>query len=684
MEIEKAVMRKIMKTKKAIVFGVLLALAFIAFTGIASASTIYVSEDSTIQAAVNAAYPGDTIIVRDGTYTENIKVDKRLTIRSENGPDSTIVVAEDPGDPVFEVTADYVKISGFTVEGAAWRAGIRLYFADYCNISNNNCSNNGAGIALDDSNNNCISNNNCSNNNWEGIDLHDSNNNKLTGNLLLENGIVIWGRSLSHYTNEIDTSNTVNGKPVYYWNDVEGGRIPDGAGQVILVNCKNIVVENQNLKNASSGMQITFSSGITIKNNNCSNNWEGIDLHDSNNNCISNNNCLNNNWEGIELIDSNNNSISNNNCSNNEFGIRLGGDSNDNSISKNKCSNNRCAIYLKYSNNNCISNNTCSNNMDMGIHLEDSNNNCISDNNCSNSFTGILLWYSNNNSISNNNCSNNKHSGIYLIDSNNNSISNNNCTNNNVWAGISLGYSNNNKLKGNVMVGNGVFITGGSLSDYTHEIDESNTVNGKPVYYWKNIEGGRIPDGAGQVILVNCKNVVVENLNLTNASVGMGVAFSSYITIKNNNCSNNSWSGIYLSCSNNNSISNNNCSNDKHGIDLWDSNNNLIYLNSFINNAYNVYSSESTNTWNSTEKITYSYGRRTYTSYFGNYWGDYTGTDRNRDGIGDTPYQIDGDRDMYPLMKRWENYFAPSEQEIAPSERPSEVIYFILRWILED
>jgi parallel beta-helix repeat protein len=82
-------------------------------------------------------------------------------------------------------------------------------------------------------------------------------------------------------------------------------------------------------------------------------------------------------------------------------------------------------------------------------------------------------------------------------------------------------------------------------SDYTHEIDESNTVNGKPVYYWKDREGGKIPNGAGQVILVNCTNVIVENQNLNNASIGIQLAFSSSITIKNNICSNNRY-GIPL------------------------------------------------------------------------------------------------------------------------------------------
>jgi len=43
---------------------------------------------TTIQAAVNAANAGDTIIVRNGICIENIIVNKQLTIKSLNGPDS--------------------------------------------------------------------------------------------------------------------------------------------------------------------------------------------------------------------------------------------------------------------------------------------------------------------------------------------------------------------------------------------------------------------------------------------------------------------------------------------------------------------------------------------------------------------------------------------------------------------
>ena len=63
-----------------------------AFAGVASARTIYVPDDyEKIQWAVDNASVGDTIIVRDGTYYENVVVDKQLTIKSENGSDNCIV-----------------------------------------------------------------------------------------------------------------------------------------------------------------------------------------------------------------------------------------------------------------------------------------------------------------------------------------------------------------------------------------------------------------------------------------------------------------------------------------------------------------------------------------------------------------------------------------------------------------
>jgi len=326
-------------------------------------------------------------------------------------------------------------------------------------------------------------------------------------------------------------------------------------------------------------------------------------------------------------------------------------------------------IYLDHASSAKLSNNNGTNNK-YDIYLSDSDYNSISNNNCSNNNVAIHLSYSDNNRISNNNMC-----VVFFGASNNNTISNNNGT-----IAIHFESSSNNKLTNNVMFEGGIIIEGSVLSHYIHDIDTSNTVNGKPVYYLKNVEGGRVPDGAGQIILTNCTKVVIENQNLNDVCIGIEVAFSSNITIKNNYCTNDTY-GIILMYSNNNTMADNTAnlnnrtgivlgysssntiynntanSNNYDGIRLWHSSSNKIYLNNFINNTDNVFPSYSTNIWNSTSKITYTYNSNTYTNYPGNYWSDYNGGDADGDGMGDTPYSIDSDKDNYPLMEPLENYF---------------------------
>ncbi len=108
-----------------------------------------------IQAAIDGAKDCDTVHVHAGAYTENVDVNKRLTLEGENAG-VVAVTAADSGDHVFEVTANYVNISGFTATGAAgeMNAGIYLQYVEHCNISDNNATNNHDGIHL------CLSNNN--------------------------------------------------------------------------------------------------------------------------------------------------------------------------------------------------------------------------------------------------------------------------------------------------------------------------------------------------------------------------------------------------------------------------------------------------------------------------------------------------------------------------------------------
>ena len=594
-----------------------------------------------IQDAINNASDGDRIIVHSGVYYENVVVDKSVTLKGTGQP---VVDARRKGSAIT-LTADGITLQGFnaTNSGSSWSdAGIKVT-SNNNTITGSNPSNN-RGIYLSYSSNNTITGNNVSSiylgnssnnsitgNNVGSINLYFSSDNTITGNVFVNDGLSVY----SSYQNTVE-DNTVNGKPLVYLEDLLDYKVED-AGQVILVNCNNITIENLELCNTDVGIELWRTENSKISNNTVRKNWGGICLYSSsNNNTITGNN-VRNNKKGIDLDNSCNNSITGNNLYNNDWG----------------------GIYLDNSCNNSITGNNLYNNNWCGIRLRDSNNNSITGNNVSNSTEGISLWdSSNNNTITGNNVSNNNEEGILLSSSSNNSIT------------------------GNVFVNDGLSVH----SSYQNTV-EDNTINGKPLVYLEDVSDCKVED-AGQVILVNCNNITIENLDLSNTSGGIALWKTENSKISNNTVrNNNKWGGIRLHDSSNNSIKGNNVNNnyccgislyfssnnntitgnnvsnnDWRGIGLLASSNNKIYFNNFIKNTYNADSYGSTTIWNSPLEITYTYDGTTYKSYLGNYWDGYKGTDADRDGIRDTHYSIYSEKDesdAYPLMKPFEDYILP-------------------------
>ena len=560
-----------------------------------SSNTYYVPDDyEKIQWAVDNASAGDTIIIRDGTYTENVIVNKpHLTIHSENGSEATIiqVMIIHWAGVGFEIYSDYVNISGLTITGAGdlySSIGINLT-SNHCNLSNNNCSehscgislrgnynsisgnilsNNQLGIGLGDSAYNNVSENICISNDHgidiiEGINIVDSANNKLKGNNMVDCGILIGGDSVTDYMQVIDESNTVNGKPVYYWKNVEGEKAPEGAGEVILVNCTSIVVENQN-----AYIELAFSSNITMKKN------EGIVwlVYSNGNNCYANNLSL------IVLSMSDHNNVSGNNCS----GIYLSSFSTYNNISLNNCS----IISLDYfSSNNNITGNTISN----GWINIDTSDNTISKNDISFCMEGISLQDpSSNNLIMDNNIQKCNVGIMVRTSADNNVISDNNISNN--GAGIALFYSRENIIKGNTFVNDGLVV---SSSSYENTV-ENNIVNGKPLIYLEDASDREIGD-AGQVILINCNNITVNGLDLSYTGVGITLFNGNNCIISNNKMTNNNFYGIFIVSSTDSTILSNTIISNKHsGLLIFYSMNSTISVNTISSNShYGVYIEDS-------------------------------------------------------------------------------------------
>ena len=165
-------------------------------------STIYVPDDCpTIQEAVNNATAGNTIIVRDGTYAENVVVDKSLTIKSENGSDGTFVHTPNPKSDVFNIPVDNVTIDGFTITGATSTSGSPKYYSGvqitgkYCCICNNNISGNHNGVQIygrdhPDCDYNTVANNTISDSICAGIKVYRSSNNIIIHNTVSHSGYI--------------------------------------------------------------------------------------------------------------------------------------------------------------------------------------------------------------------------------------------------------------------------------------------------------------------------------------------------------------------------------------------------------------------------------------------------------------------------------------------------------------
>ena len=88
------------------------------------AATIRVPKDQpTIQAGIDAAVDGDTVLVADGLYfgegNRNISFKgKAITVRSENGPEATIIIAQAQDRRGFIFNQEETEASiltGFTI-----------------------------------------------------------------------------------------------------------------------------------------------------------------------------------------------------------------------------------------------------------------------------------------------------------------------------------------------------------------------------------------------------------------------------------------------------------------------------------------------------------------------------------------------------------------------------------------
>jgi len=685
-----------------------------------------------IQQAINEVENGSTVYVPPGVYHEHVVINKTISLVGEN-VSTTIIDGSNAGTVVL-IVADNVTLRGFTVQNSGWgwyNNGIYVYRADNCKIEDNflfnnchnirlNCSRNsrvldntiegtGYGIRLISSVNctaignrvsdciggvhlqnatSCTVKRNFFAQNSQGVRLYSPcAYNKITANIVYNNtydGMIevmpgnasfisnfffhntflnntypfiykvsgnVWDNgypSGGNYWSKYDGTDFFNGPDQnetggdgigdipYAVNNFEKDRYPlihpYGAIRNLNTNLTYLTIQSAiDASETLNGHTLWIDSGIYR---------EHVNIHKSL--------ALIGENQTTTIIDGENIgtvlSVNADNISVVRFTIR-------NSGLNFPPYGNDCGVFLNYTIGSNISHSVVTNNR-IGIYLFFSKSNFIENNVVhSNHENGIWLWYSGNNVL----------------------------TENKIW---------NNSYNF------GVF--GGSLSDFDNSIDVSNIVDGKPIQYVIGVQNEIFDNqrNTGVLYLINCRNVTVQNLNLTKNghgvfcfnmtdsrienvtasenNYGIYLQDSTGNVIDNNRCLRN-WVGICLQDSNYNFVENNTAENGEKGISLYKAHNNNLRGNTFVNNLYGIrfYSSYSNEVFHNNlienfeqVDLIISYQNVWDNGFEGNFWSNYVGSDINRDGLGDIHQIIDDSNgDHFPLSGVFQDFSAYYEKD---------------------
>jgi len=493
-------------------------------------------------------------------------------------------------------------------------------------------------------------------------------------------------------------------------------------GTVVLVRHDAVTIRDLTMKSTSNsglsgrGVHLLHVRYCHVSNCNFGNNGISVWLYGASENTIEDNHMVDGTGTipysaGIKLQDSHYNSIIGNDITEYDYGFGIVLDASmGNNLTGNHVSNCYDGLWVRSSSNNSITSNsviitrniflrTDDNVMlsSFGLRLHSSSNNIIASNTILDNSNGIQLTLSSYfNLVENNTISNSTYCGLELADdASHNTILGNKVVDNK--HGLEIKFSSNNTLRNNDIADNvyNFWVNGTELRHFIQDFDASNMVNNKPVYYWVNKHDLFVPLDAGYVALVNCTNITITGLEISNNYDGLLLAYtmnstitkslivnnyfgvklyqSTFNSILESNLRQNYWAvwfyrstdnsiagnnitannkyGMLLITSSNNRITANNIVNNRVGASFGNSSNNFVYQNNFINNTKHV----------EVTKIAVGYipipdGMHIFDNVYpsgGNYWDDYNGTDANHDGIGDTPYLVSEYRnntDDYPLM----------------------------------
>jgi len=463
----------------------------------ARATTFYVGGGgpgnyTTIQAAIDAAGPGDTVFVFRGVYQEHVSVAKTINLVGE-GRDLTTIDGGGTG-AVVSISAPWVNVTGFNLTRASpayGDGGVRIASADHVRIegnriignpdgiyvvwssytvvrgneithnmygitmiggrlgghdgilASNTFANNSAtgvdivgvgnltiigntiadngfrGLELTGSDNDTVTDNVVERNSYSGLTLSGSRNVTLRRNTFTDDGISILGDLTTWTGHTIDPSNTANGNPIYYWQNVVGGTVPAGAGQIILANATGVVVRDQDVSRAKVGVAVAFSRDILVENVTGSNERNGVLLDNTDGGRVVNGTFASNSGYALSAWRSPRTVIAGNRLSDNWGGIEITGPADDSIVTGNEILGSLAAgIGLGGVSNNSVTDNVVNGSADATLVRIGGTGSTIEGNLVVGGKNGFSLYGAYSNRIVNNTIAGNADYGIVLAHDN--------------------------------------------------------------------------------------------------------------------------------------------------------------------------------------------------------------------------------------------------------------------------
>jgi len=336
----------------------------------------------------------------------------------------------------------------------------------------------------------------------------------ISGNRMEGCGITLFGTDTTEWTSHtIDTSNTVDGRPVHYITTETNPEIPDNPGQLLLADCSEVRVSDLKFTSTSVGVVLGYCRDVeifkvTIKDNyigilaawsddiiisemTCAKTYTGAYLAgctgvtvtqstfmdseyggivlDGSSQCFIRNNKLNN--DSISLYTSSYTNVTGNTLEYGEVGIQLYS-SYHNNITENHCKGHDRGIGLSDSMDCFIRSNTVMSGTN-GISLEHSSSNTIQMNVFDSNSVGLNLWYSDLVEVDDNKMEGN-HYGM-MVNSSEGVFIRNNTIRSSIGSGMTLDRSGNCEMINNLFQENG---------EYGLSLDPEGPFIGSGMYGW--------------------------------------------------------------------------------------------------------------------------------------------------------------------------------------------------------